>query len=99
MLVHSVFFWLRSDLSDSERGEFFASIETLRGIEAAEAVYIGVPAPVAERPVIEKTYDCGLTVLFADTQAHDIYQQHPVHQAFIAANQSRWTRVQVFDTL
>lgn len=98
MLVHSVYFWLQPNLTEADRTAFFNAIETLREIDAAEAVYIGTPAPVADRPVLEKSYECGLTVIFTDIAAHDSYQAHPLHQAFINSQKSKWSRVQVFDT-
>ena len=97
MLVHTVFFWLRGDLSEADRAEFRAGVESLRGIEAASAVYIGTPAATGERPVIDASYDVCLTVLLPDVPAHDIYQEHPIHLTFIAQNKAKWTRVLVYD--
>lgn len=97
MLVHTVFFWLRPDLTEAERAEFRTGVESLKAIEAATAVYVGTPAATGERPVIDASYDFCLTVLLPDVPAHDIYQDHPVHLAFIAANKPKWTRVLVYD--
>lgn len=97
MLVHSVFFWLKPDLDDSQRADFRVELEKLQGIQAAEAVYVGVPAPTAERPVIDTSYDYCLTVLVKDVAAHDAYQVDPLHAAFIEGNKHRFERVQIYD--
>lgn len=99
MLVHSVYFYLKAELSQAERTEFLAGLETLRAIPVAEAVHIGEPAPVAARPVLVQDYSYGLTVLFKDVAAHDAYQVHPLHKAFLEKFKSQWSKVVVFDTL
>lgn len=97
MLVHSVFFWLREDLTDEERAAFRKGVDTLKDIDSAEAVYVGTPAGTAERPVVDNTYDVGLTVVAKDVAAHDVYQEHPIHQAFVNEFKSYWTKVTIYD--
>jgi hypothetical protein len=97
MLVHNVFFWLRKDLDGAQVTEFRMGLESLKGIEHAEAVYVGSPASVAERPVLDNSYDFCLTVILKDVAAHDAYQIHPTHQAFIAAHKELWKKVKVYD--
>ena len=45
MLVHSVFFYLKSDLTNADRNAFEKGVNALKEIDAAEAVYVGTPAP------------------------------------------------------
>ena len=97
MLVHNVFFSLRKDLSDSEIKDFETGLSSLKAISHADSVYIGSPAPVAERPVLDRDYDFCLTVLLKDVEAHNAYQADPIHQAFIGGNKEKWTQVRVFD--
>lgn len=97
MLVHSVYFWLKPDLTDAQRAEFRASIETLKKIPSIEVAYIGVPAGVPDRPVIDKSYSVGLTVLCKDVAAHNAYQVDPIHLEFIAKCKTYWARVQIYD--
>lgn len=97
MLVHSVFFWLRKDLSPEQRDAFRKGLESLAGIAAAEAVYVGTPAATPPRPVIDSSYDFALNVLLKDVAAHDAYQADPVHLAFVAEFKSCWDRVQIYD--
>jgi len=99
MLVHSVYFFLKPELTDEQRVAFRKGLESLKAVRSAAAVYVGTPAPVAERPVLEKGYSFGLTVLFEDMAAHDSYQVDPLHQTFLDTFRSQWSKVIVFDTL
>lgn len=96
MLIHTVYFWIKKDLSDERRAAFVRGVDSLAGIECAEAVYIGTPAATA-RPVIDRTYDIGLTVLLKDMAAHDAYQIDPLHVAFLDSFRDDWERVVIYD--
>ena len=97
MLVHSVFFWLKPELTDAQRAEFRRGLDSLVGIKAAECVYVGTPAPTPKRPVIEDTYSFALTIVCRDVAAHDGYQVDPLHRAFVDTFKSYWVRVQIYD--
>ena len=100
MLIHSVFFYLRDDLTPEQKKEFRRNgLESLRAIRALEALYIGTPAPTAPRPSIDTGYTYGITCVFKDVAAHNAYQVDPLHQAFGEKYQSYWQRVQVYDLL
>lgn len=96
MLVHTVLFWLRKDLDGDKVTEFRLALETMKGIEHAEAVYIGVPAATPERPVIDTSYDFCLTVILKDMAAHDAYQADPIHVEFLK-NKDLWKKVKIYD--
>lgn len=97
MLVHSVFFWLHADRTASQREDFRQGLESLKAIEQVRALYVGVPAQTAPRPVIERGYTFALTVVFENVAGHDAYQVHPVHKEFLARFASYWTRVHIYD--
>jgi len=97
MLVHVVLFWLKDDLSDTQRSAFKAGLERLTTIEAAEAAYVGTPAATLERPVIDTSYDYCLTVIAKDVAAHDAYQVDPRHLAFLESFKPFWTQVKIYD--
>jgi len=97
MLVHNVFFSLQSGLSADQIAAFRTGLESLKRIQHAEAVYIGTPANVPDRPVLEKGYDFCLTVLLRDIAAHDAYQADPLHQEFIGSCKQFWSQVKVYD--
>lgn len=98
MLIHTVIFWLRPELSQAEREAFLSEgLESLRAIEAVSSLHIGRPAPVAARPVVDASYDFALTAVFMDLTAHDAYQVHPLHTAFVTRFKPSWSRVQIYD--
>ena len=98
MLVHTVFFWVKPELTATQRAEFRRGVETLGTIKHVEIAYVGTPAAVPDRPVVDKSFAVGLTVLCKDVAAHEAYQVDPIHKEFIAKFSSCWTRVQVYDS-
>jgi hypothetical protein len=97
MLVHSVYFWLKPDLTPAQRTQFRAGLESLAGIAAVEAVYVGTPAPIEKRPVIDDSYSFALTILCKDVAAQNAYQVDPLHQAFLNSFRPFWDRVLIYD--
>lgn len=97
MLIHTVLFWLKKDLDADQIAQFRAGVETLKGIDSAEAVYVGTPSATAERPVIDNSYDICLTVILKDIPSHDAYQEHTIHQEFIGNFKDYWDAVKVYD--
>jgi hypothetical protein len=98
MLVHSVYFWLKPDISAAQRARFRAEVEKLAAVATIEKLYVGPPAGVPGRDVTDRTFDLGLTILFRDAQAHDAYQVDPIHLSFVEGNRDTWLRVQVYDS-
>lgn len=98
MLVHTVIFWLRKDLTAAQREEFLKEgLESLRPITSVSALHVGSPAPIPPRPVVDASYDFAISVLFADVAAHNAYQVDPLHTAFVARFKTYWERVQIYD--
>ena len=98
MFVHTVYFWLKEKDNKESSQALLAGLKTLKSVESVHAVYVGKPADT-RRPVIDATYDYALTFVFADEQAHDIYQVHPVHTKFVADCAHLWGRVQIYDAV
>ncbi|MBI4626789.1 MAG: Dabb family protein [Verrucomicrobia bacterium] len=97
MLVHTVYFWLKPELSPAQRADFRRGVESLAGIKAVDRTYIGVPAATPKRPIIDDSYSLALTVVCMDLAAHDAYQVDPIHLAFVDNFKTFWTRVQIYD--
>ncbi len=97
MLVHTVFFWLKDDLSDEQRADFSRGLETLKEIPSSGPVSTGTPSATTKRPVIDDSYDFGLTCVFESIEEHDVYQQHDIHQKFINECAQYWKQVKVYD--
>ena len=97
MLVHSVYFWLKPELTAAQRADFRRGVESLGAIKAADKVYVGTPAKTEKRPIIDDSYAVALTVVCKDVAAHDAYQVDPIHLAFVNAFKTFWSRVQIYD--
>ncbi len=97
MLVHVVVFWLKKELSLDERVLFEEEVRSLEKIPSVDRLYVGSPAHTPKRPVIEDSYDFCLTVVLEDLNAHDAYQQDPLHLEFIRKCSHMWERVRIFD--
>lgn len=98
-LVHHVFFTLKNAGSAGDREQLIAGIRTLGDIPVVRGLHIGVPAPTEQRDVIDSSYDVSELLLFDSVADQKIYQDHPVHQAFIAKCGHLWGKVVVYDTL
>lgn len=98
-LIHSVFFWLKEDLSDAEAVAFLAGVESLRGVASVKEMYVGPVAPTEARGVVDNTYSIALLVHFDDIDGQDAYQIDPIHLQFIEDHKDKWTKVVVYDNL
>ena len=98
MLVHTVVFYLRGDLTESQKTEFRQEgLESLRPIKSVQALYIGTPAAIPPRPVVDLSFTFSITAIFDDVAGHNEYQVHPTHKAFVERFKSYWTKVQIYD--
>ncbi len=98
MLVHTVIFYLRSDLTDAQKLEFRnEGLESLRPIPSVQQLYVGGPASIPPRPVVDLSFTYAVTAVFADIAGHNAYQVDPVHKAFVERFKSYWAKVQIYD--
>jgi hypothetical protein len=97
MLIHSVYFWFKSDADPSVVAAFEAGLVRLTSIPDITTAYFGRPEATPSRAVIDDTYSWALVEIFPDLAAHDRYQEHPIHQEFLAQFAASWQRVQVYD--
>ncbi len=95
--VHVVNFYLKPGLSAADIKKFEEGVSSLGQIEAIQVFNLGKPADT-DRPVIDRSYSyCELTV-FASKADHDIYQEHPIHLAFVENCKHLWEKVVIFDS-
>ena len=97
MLIHTVFFWLKPELTPAQRAEFRRGVESLAAIKAVEKLYVGTPAAVAKRPVVDDSYSVSVTAVMQDVAAQNAYQVDPLHVAFVNTFKTFWTRAQIYD--
>lgn len=96
MISHHVLFWLKADTTSEQKTAFRKSLETLQNIEIVKFFHVGTPAPI-ERAVVDTTYTFSLLLAFDDLDAHNIYQGHALHQAFLEEFRGLFERVVIYD--
>lgn len=97
MLVHTVLFNLVPGMSAAEKAGFEKDLNALATIPVAKHCYIGTVAETEKRPVVQTDWDYMLTVIVDDVAAHDAYQSHPTHLAFVANQKQFFQQIRVFD--
>ena len=98
MFVHSVYFWLRDDLSPTAKTTFVEGIRSLTTIDSVQHGFIGTPADT-HREIIDASYSYALVVSFADEAGHDRYQTHPVHDRFREQCGGSWSKIVIYDVV
>jgi hypothetical protein len=97
MVVHSVYFWLKSDLGSAEEQKFWTMVRALLTIKSVKHGWVGKPAETEDRPIIDKSYSCALVLAFDDMAGHDFYQVDPVHDEFRTGCHTFWSKIQIYD--
>ena len=98
-LVHHVFFWLKNPDSKEDLERLLKGLKTLAGIPSVRGVHFGVPASTEKREVVDNSYSASEILFFDDTAGQKIYQDHPIHQQFVADCSHLWQRVVVYDAI
>ncbi len=98
-IVHHVFFWLKNPDSKEDLAKLLAGLQTLRKIETIRQINIGVPASTEKREVIDSSYHASELMFFDDLTGQKTYQDHPIHQKFIADCSHLWDKVIVYDSM
>lgn len=97
MLGHMVYFTLK-DKSDAAVEKLMASARNhLTDHPGVTFFAIGTRVPDLQRPVNDAEFDVALQMVFESRAAHDTYQVHERHVAFIEENKEDWANVRVFD--
>lgn len=96
MIAHHVLFWLKAGTTEEQKIAFRKSLQTLENIEIVKFFHVGTPAAI-ERAVVDTSYTFSLILLFDDLAAHDIYQVHPLHQAFLDEFRILFEKVCIYD--
>jgi hypothetical protein len=98
-LIHHAFFWLKNPGSAADRDRLVAGLETLRAIGVIRSLHIGLPAATERRDVVDASYDVSEMMMFDSVEDQKTYQDHPIHQAFVANYSDLWAKVVVYDAM
>lgn len=99
-MFHTVFFWLKPELSVEERDLFERELLHLLDIPYLAQGQVGKPADTAHREgVTEHSFDYSLILEFKTMEDHDHYQsKDPDHDRFVDTCKGLWSKVRVFDS-
>lgn len=96
--VHCVFFTCKPGTPDTAIDALVADAERiLARIPSVRQIESGRRDARMVRDVNEKDYTVGLVVYFDDKAGHDIYNEHPLHQEYVAKHKPHWAGVKVYD--
>lgn len=98
-IVHHVFFWLKKPGSAEDRDALIAGLRTLGQIPVIRNLQIGVPASTEKREVVDSSFDVSELMVFDNVADQKIYQDHPIHQEFVAKYGHLWDKVIVYDMI
>jgi hypothetical protein len=98
-LVHHVFFWLKNPESKDDLAKLLAGLRTLTKIESVRGAHFGVPASTEKRDVVDNSFSASEILYFDDPAGQKIYQDHPIHQQFVADCSGLWSKVVVYDAI
>jgi Stress responsive A/B Barrel Domain len=96
-LVHHVFFWLKNPDSLEDRDKLVEGVRTLAKIETIRKLHVGVLASTEKRDVVDTSWQVSELMFFDDTAGQKVYQDHPIHQAFVKNYSHLWAKVLVYD--
>lgn len=98
-MEHHVYFWLKDEFkTNAGRVRMEAALTELVKSPNIAKAHWGKPAPTAERPVTDHSWDYGISFHFDTMEAHDVYQKNDsIHQAFADGHKDMWAKVQVMD--
>jgi len=96
--MHSVYFWLKPGLTETEIERFKKGLNSLTTIDSVDHAFIGTPA-ATDRPIIDHSYSYALILVFKDKKAHDEYQVDPVHDAFRKYSTDMCAKVLIYDAV
>lgn len=99
LLVHNVYFKLKDRTPAARQRLVEACRRYLPGHDGIVFFACGGLAEELNREVNDRDWDVGLTIVFRDQAAHDVYQDSGPHQQFIDENEADWAQVRVFDSV
>lgn len=96
-VVHHVFFWLKKPGSVADRDQLITGLRGLAKIPVIRNLQIGLPASTEQRDVVDSSFDVSELMVFDSVVDQKVYQDHPIHQDFIAKYGHLWGKVIVYD--
>jgi hypothetical protein len=95
MFLHNVHYWLKPDLSESEKRIFLDGIADLMKLRSVRRAWFGPPA--GSDPLADRTFDYSIVLDLGDAAGHDDFQADPAHQRIRDAIGGSWERLLIYD--
>ena len=80
-----------------DRDKLVEGVRTLKDIQTIRQMHIGIPASTEKRDVVDNSWHVSELLFFDDEDGQQVYQDHPIHQAFIKNYSHLWNKVVVYD--
>ncbi|MGF1668942.1 MAG: Dabb family protein [Balneolaceae bacterium] len=97
MLQHTVYFYLKDDVTPEEREQFETGLKKLLEIPEIHRSELGIPAKTAEREVTDHSFAYSIYTWFESMDDYEGYDKHPDHTMFIETYNHLWADVKVYD--
>lgn len=98
-IVHSVYFWLKENITQTEEQDFLNFFKELSKIPGIKELHYATPAPTTERDVVDNSFSYHLMVTFDTMDDINIYENHPDHLVASDIYSKYWDKVLVMDSI
>lgn len=98
VFVHHVLFYMPAAASPADQAKLLEGLQQLQTIAAIKLSHIGTPAET-DRAVIDRTYTYSWLCFFESAADEQLYQQHPLHDAFRQDYAHYWDKVVIYDAV
>lgn len=95
---HNVYFFINPASTAEDIKKFEEALSELGTIDVLIDYHIGKPA-MTPRDVVDNSYQYSIITSFKNKDDHDVYQVHPVHDAFRAKIEGIVDSVRIYDSL
>jgi hypothetical protein len=98
-MVHSVYFWLKQELTGDQRALFESELKRLPALSYLASGWVAKPAATEVRPVTDHSFDYHLQLEFKSMDDHAFYQSECLdHKRFVDTCKPMFDRVIVYDS-
>ena len=80
-----------------DRDTLVEGVRTRKEIKTIRQMHIGIPASTEKRDVVDNSWHVSELLFIDDEAGQQVYQDHPIHQAFIKNYSHLWNKVVVYD--
>lgn len=98
-ISHHVLFWLKNPDSADDLRKLIEGVKSLAGIPQVKNLQVGLPAKTPKREVVDNSWSVSELMYFDSVEDHNLYQNHPIHKAFVESCSPIMAKVVVYDVV